>query len=68
MARVVRARYEGGVLRLLEELDLREGEEVEIVIRRSPAQVFGALLRRRPGLKPRDVDRVIGEIENEGVL
>lgn len=36
MARVVRARYENGVLRPLEPLDLREGEEVRVaVVRRS---------------------------------
>lgn len=33
MARVVRARYEKGVLRPLEALDLREGEEVVIELR-----------------------------------
>jgi len=32
MARVVRARYEGGVLKLLEEVDLGEGEEVVVRI------------------------------------
>ena len=68
MARVIRARYENGVLRPLEKLDLEEGEEVTVLIRRSPVRVFGILLRRRPSLKPEDVDRVIEEIENEGVL
>ncbi len=61
MARVVRVRYENGVLKPLEKLDLREGEEVEIVIRRVPAHVFGVLLRRRHDLKPE-------EIESEGIL
>jgi len=32
MARVVRVRYENGVLRPLERLDLGEGEEVRILI------------------------------------
>ena len=68
MARVIRARYENGVLKPLEKLDLSEGEEVEVVIRRRPIHVFGALLRRRPGLKPEDVDKVIEEIESEGIL
>ncbi len=45
MARVIRARYENGVLRPLEKLDLREGEVVEVIIRRAPASVFGALFR-----------------------
>ncbi len=35
MPRVIRARYEGGVLRPLERVDdLDEGEEVEVVIKR----------------------------------
>ncbi|MCD6094997.1 MAG: antitoxin family protein [Thermoprotei archaeon] len=68
MVRVIRARYENGVLKPLEKLDLKDGEEVEVVIRRSSVNVFGVLLRRRPDLKPEDVDKVIEELENEGVL
>ncbi len=68
MARVIRAKYENGVLKPLEKLDLKEGEEVEIVIRKGPARVFGVLLRRRPDLKPEEIDRIIEEIESEGVL
>ncbi|BES82888.1 antitoxin family protein [Pyrodictium abyssi] len=68
MSRVIRARYEKGVLKPLEKLDLREGEEIEIIIRRAPSHVFGVLLRRKPDLKPEDIDKVIEEIENEGVL
>jgi len=34
VSRVVRARYERGVLRLLDEVDLEDGEEVVISIRR----------------------------------
>lgn len=34
MSKVVRVRYENGVLKPLEPLALREGEEVEIIIRR----------------------------------
>jgi len=36
----VKARFEGGVLRPLEEVDLREGEEVELIIRRSARRVL----------------------------
>ncbi|MCD6114431.1 MAG: antitoxin family protein [Thermoprotei archaeon] len=69
MARVIRARYENGVLKPLEKLDLEEDEEVTVLfIRRSTARVFGILLHRRHDLKPEDVDRVIEEIESEGVL
>ncbi len=40
MSRVVRARYEKGVLRLLDEVDLEEGEEVVISIRRDIRSVL----------------------------
>jgi len=33
MARIVRARYENGVLKPLEKLDLKEGEEVIVVLK-----------------------------------
>jgi len=36
MSRVVHARYEKGVLKLLDGVDLEEGEEVVISIRRYP--------------------------------
>jgi len=34
MAKVIRVRYEGGVLKPLEKLDLKEGESVRIVVLR----------------------------------
>ncbi|RLF03739.1 MAG: antitoxin [Thermoprotei archaeon] len=34
MARVIRARYENGVLRPLEKLDLEEGENVRLIVLR----------------------------------
>jgi len=68
LSKVVKVRYEGGVLKPLRKLELEEGEEVEIVIRRRHSHVFGALLRRRPELRPEEVDKVIEEIGDEGVL
>ena len=68
MSKVIRVRYEKGVLKPLEKLELEEGEEVEVVIRRRPSQVFSVLLRRRPELRPEEVNRIIEEIEDEGVL
>lgn len=68
LSRVIRVRYEKGVLKPLEELELREGEEVEVIIRKGPSQVFGVLLRRRPGLRPEEIDKIIEEIEDEGIL
>ena len=34
MARVIRARYENGILKPLERLDLREGENVKLMVLR----------------------------------
>ena len=36
MSLTVRAKYERGVLRLLEDVNLRDGEEVIVIIRRKP--------------------------------
>ena len=68
MSKVIRIRHEKGVLKPLGKLELEESEEVEVAIRRKPSKVFGVLLRRRPGLRPEDIDRIIEEIEDEGVL
>ncbi len=40
MARAVRAKYENGVLKPLDRVDLEEGEVVEIAIRRSVHKVL----------------------------
>ena len=42
---MVRARYEGGVLKPLEPLDLKEGEEVTIRVERGPRRFFGIVGR-----------------------
>jgi len=51
VSRVVRARYEKGVLKLLDKVDLEEGEEVVISIRRDIRSVLrkfkGALGKAR---------------------
>ncbi len=47
--RVVRARYEGGVLKPLEPLDLKEGEEVVLTLRRDLSRYVGALGRASYG-------------------
>ncbi len=66
--RTVRARFEGGVLRPLEPLDLREGEEVEVSIYEDVRRLFGVIRLRRPDIDPSELDKVIEEIESEGVL
>ena len=68
MSKVLKVKYEKGVLKPLEPVELEEGEEVKVIIKRRASQVFGALLRRRPGLKPEEIDKIIEEIEDEGIL
>ncbi len=58
MARVVRARYEKGVFRPLEKLDLREGEEVRIVVL---PKDFSELVEEVEVEAREDVDKVLRE-------
>jgi len=58
VARVVRARYENGVLRPLERLDLEEGEEVRILI--LPKE-FPELVGEVEAEAREDVDKVLRE-------
>jgi len=59
LARVVRVRYERGVLRPLEELDLREGEELTVVIK---GRSFYDLVRELRVEAGEDVDRILWEV------
>ena len=68
MSKIVRARYEKGVLKLLEPVDLEEGEEVQIVIRPSESIVdkfYGIARKRRPDIRREELLEVLEEIENE---
>jgi len=58
MARVVRARHEKGVLRPLEKLDLREGEEVRIIVL---PKDFSELIEEVEVEAKEDVDKVLRE-------
>ncbi len=44
MSKVVRVKYENGVLKPLEPLDLREGEEVKVRIERSAREKLKGLI------------------------
>ena len=68
MSRVVRVKYENGVLKPLEPLDLEEGEVLLVSIRKPVRELFGILQKRNPRVKPEDVERVIEEVEDEGPL
>ncbi len=63
MARVVRVRYEGGVLRPLEELDLSEGEELTVVIK---GKSFYELVRELQVEAKEDVDKLVSEVRGRG--
>ena len=63
MTRVIRVRYENGVLKPLEKLDLREGEELEIII---AGRSFYDLVEELELEAREDVDRVVGEVRGRG--
>jgi len=58
MAKIVRARYENGVLRPLESLDLEDGEEVRIAI--LPKE-FPELVEEVEATAREDIDDVLRE-------
>ncbi len=63
MARVIRARYEKGTLKPLEELDLSEGEELTIVIK---PKSFYQVARELQAEAREDVDKLVSEARGRG--
>jgi len=59
LARVVRVRYERGVLKPLEELDLNEGEELTVVIK---GRSFYEVARELQVEAREDVDKLVSEV------
>ena len=59
LAKVIRVRYEGGVLKPLEELDLNEGEELTIVIK---GRSFYEVARELQVEAIDDVDKLVSEV------
>ena len=59
--RIVRARYEGGVLKPLEPLDLKDGEEVKIVIERRLRDKLKGLIGILGESSEEDLDRYLEE-------
>ncbi len=59
MARVVRVRYEEGVLKPLEKLDLSEGEELTVVIK---SRSFYEVARELQVEAREDVDKLVSEV------
>ena len=70
MSKVVRVRYEKGVLKPLEPISLEEGEEVEVVIQPSESvaeKFYGIAKKHRLDLKREELLEVLEEIEDEGL-
>jgi len=70
LSKVIRVRYEKGVLKPLEPLNLEEGEEVQIVIQPSESvaeKFYGIARKHRPSLGREEFMRVLEEVEDEGL-
>ena len=71
MSRVIRVRYEKGVLKPLEPIDLHEGEEVRVIIKTSVDSIakrfYGVVKKHRPKFTREEFYKVIEEIENEDI-
>ncbi|MEB3755271.1 MAG: antitoxin family protein [Desulfurococcales archaeon] len=68
MSKVIKAVYRNGVLKLLEPVDLEEGEEVQIIIspRESIADRFYGIARKhRANISKEEFLEVLEEIEDE---
>ena len=63
MARVIRVRYEKGVLKPLEKLEFKEGEELVVVVK---SKSFYKLARRIQVEAREDVDKILGEVREYG--
>ena len=68
MSKVIRVKYEDGILKPLEPLDLEEGEVLLVLIKKPVRKLFGVIKKRNPRIKPEDVEKVIEEVEIEGPL
>jgi len=69
MSRAIRVRYEKGVFKPLEPVDLEEGKEVQIIIRSSESNAdkfYGIVRKHRPDIKREEFLEVLEEIEDEG--
>ena len=63
MSKVVRVKYEKGVLRPLEPVDLREGEEVRIKIERSVRERLKDLIGILGGSSEEELERYLEEAQ-----
>lgn len=63
MSKVIRVRYEGGVLKPLEPVELNEGEHALVIIKRSRLVELARNLRREARVS---VDKLIEEVRGRG--
>ena len=70
MSKVVRVKYEKGVLKPLEPLNLKEGEELQIVIQPSGSiaeKFYGIARKHKPNLGKEELLEILEEVEDEGL-
>ncbi|BAF34715.1 hypothetical protein APE_0273a [Aeropyrum pernix K1] len=70
MSKVIRVKYEKGVLKPLEPLDLQEGEEVQVIIQPGEPiaeKYYGIARKHRPNLDKKEFLEVLEEIEDEDI-
>ena len=63
MSKVIRVRYEGGVLKPLEPVELSEGEHALVIIKRSKLVELARNLRREARVS---IDKLIEEVRDRG--
>ena len=71
MSKVIRVRYEKGVLKPLEPLEMKEGEEAQVIVKTKEGSIsqkfYGIAKKHRPELTRDEFLEVIEEIENEDI-
>jgi len=70
LSKVVRVKYEKGVLKPLEPLNLKEGEELQIVIQPSGSiaeKFYGIARKHKPNLGKEELLEILEEVEDEGL-
>jgi len=71
LSRVIRVRYEKGVLKPLEPLELQEGEEAQVVLKTNKDSIaqklYGIAKKHKPKLTKKEFLEIIEEIENEDI-
>ena len=71
MSRIIRVRYEKGVLKPLEPVELEEGEEAQVIVRTETSSIarkyYGIAKKRRSKLTMSEFLEIVEEIENEDI-